>query len=81
MPSPRELAGEEGVLRHEARQVREAVEARVCPGVEDEHRRRLHQEETHPAQQPVPEHIVRLLRQHGRRAAVKRHGVRDVGEE
>ena len=76
-----ELAGQEGVLGDEAREVREAVEARVAAGPEDEHRRRLHEVEAEPA---VPGRAEDVLSPPGRAPSGCRqvgNGVGDVGEE
>ena len=69
-------AGQELVAGHEAGQEREAAEAGVAPGEQDQRGRRLH-DEVHEV--PVaPEHRVRFLGQDGRVAGLVRDGVGDV---
>ncbi len=77
----REAVGEERVLRDEAGEVREPVEARVAAGPQDQHRGGLHEKEP---ETPVParaEDVLRFLGEHSRAAAQIRNGVGDVGEE
>ena len=67
-----ELAGQEGVLGDEAREVREAVEARVAARPEDEHRGALHEVEAELAEPGRAEDVLRLLGEHRRACRTRR---------
>jgi hypothetical protein len=63
--------GQERVAGHVAGQEREAVEAGVTAGVQDEHGRELEQVEEGMPDEPGPEDDLGLLREHGRVPAVR----------
>ena len=72
-----------GGRRHcdEAHEVREAVEARVAPGEQDEHRRGLEQVEEDLSERVGPEDVVGLLGDDRRSALGVGHGVGEMGDE
>ena len=72
--------GQERVAGHVAGQEREAVEAGVGAGVQDQHGGELEQIEEGLSDEPAPEHDLGLLRQHGRIAGRVRGRVGPEGQ-
>ena len=81
MAAPGQLARQEAVAGHEARQVREAVEARVAAGVEDQHGGQLHDVEGEVAGRAGAEDGLGLLGHHRRRPDGVGDGVRPPGQQ
>jgi hypothetical protein len=80
VPALEQPPGQERVARHVAGQEREAVEAGIAAGVQDEHGRELEQVEEGLSGEPVPEDELGLLREHGRVAGQMRGRVGPVGQ-
>ena len=78
VPAAGELARQERVLGHEAREVGKSVEARVAPRLEDQHRRALDEVVAELPDEGRSEDVPRLLGEHRRAADQIRHGVGDV---
>ena len=66
VPALEQPAGQERVARHVAGQEREAVEAGVAAGVEDQHGRELHQQEQRVADERAAEDDLGFLGEHRR---------------
>ena len=81
MAASGELARQETVPGHEARQVGKPVEAGVAARVEDQHRGQLHHVETQVTDRAASEDRLHLLGHHRGRAVAVGDGVRPLGEQ